>query len=212
MQYFWLNKQNNKKLIVFFNGWAMNETPLEHLKKDDFDILILFDYRNTNIDLSTFNYKNYQEKYLIAWSMGVLVSNLFYQDLSGFDKKIAINGTTKMIDNDFGIPPRIYKVTTKYLNEDSRDKFIKNMFKNGSLNPNIKITRNLEELKEELIAIEGIKIDKELVFDKALISLDDRIVPSENQIRFWSNKTKIEKINSTHCPFDNYDSWCQLLC
>ena len=44
MQYFWLNKTNkNRKLIVFINGWAMNETPVKHLAYEDFDILVLFD-------------------------------------------------------------------------------------------------------------------------------------------------------------------------
>ena len=53
MQHFWLNKQeNNKKLIVFFNGWGMNETPIQHLKTDDFDILMLNDYRNLEFDFT----------------------------------------------------------------------------------------------------------------------------------------------------------------
>ena len=213
MQYFWLNqKEENKKLILFFNGWGMNETPVKHLKTEDFDVLVLFDYRNIDFNLSQFDFSKYQEKYLISWSMGVYVANLFKSELDNFDKKIAINGTTRIIDNDFGIPEKIYKVTVKFLNEESCDKFIKNMFDNGKLNQNITITRTLEELKEELISIQKIELTQELEFDLALISDNDRIVPTKNQLNFWKEKTENKLIGSTHCPFEKFGAWSELLC
>ena len=213
MQHFWLNKQeNNKKLIVFFNGWGMNESPVEHLKNDDFDVLILFDYRNFKFDFNQFDFSKYDKKYLICWSMGVYAVNLFKNYFDNFDKKIAINGTTKMIDDNYGIPKRIYQITIKLFNKDSCDKFIKNMFKDGNINPNIKITKTLEELKEELISIQKIELNKELDFDLAIISDDDKIVPTKNQLNFWKNKAQIININSTHCPFEKYTSWMELLC
>ena len=213
MQYFWLSKkEENTKLILFFNGWAMNETPVKHLKYEGFDVLVLFDYRNFNLDLSQFNFKKYEKKYLICWSMGVYAANLFKDDLIDYDKKIAINGTNKIIDDNYGIPAKIYKVTVKFLNEDSCEKFIKNMFNKGKLNPNITITRTLRELKEELISIQNIQLKDELDFDCAIISDDDRIVPAQNQINFWTNKTEIRKIKSTHCPFEMFSSWSELLC
>lgn len=212
MQYKWLNKKDNKKLILFLNGWAMNETPVEHLIKDNFDILMLFDYRNIDFNFSLFDLAKYEQKFLICWSMGVYVSNLFKNELEKFDKKIAINGTNKIIDNNFGIPEKIYKITTKFLNETSCDKFIKNMFDNGKLNPNITITRTIEELKDELISIQKIGLREELNFDKVIISNDDKIIPSENQIAFWQDKAPFEIINSTHCPFEIYKSWQELIC
>lgn len=213
MQHFWINKQEkNKKLILFFNGWAMNETPVQHLQCDDFDVLQVCDYRNVDFDFLQFNFEKYSEKYLICWSMGVYVSNLFKNILASFDKKIAINGTTKIIDDDFGIPKKIYNITVKLLNEDSCDKFIKNMFDNGKLNPQIKIDRDINELKEELISIQKVVLEDKINFDCALISNNDRIVPTKNQIAFWQNKTKIIEINSTHCPFEKFERWSELLC
>ena len=212
MQYFWLNKNNNKKLILFFNGWAMNETPVKHLNCEDFDVLVLYDYRNLNFNLSQFDFSAYSEKYLICWSMGAYVSNLFKNELKDFNKKIAVNGTTKIIDSNFGIPEKIYKITVKLLNEDSCDKFIKNMFDNGKLNPNITISRSLEELREELISIQKIELQNELDFDLAIISNDDRIIPTKNQINFWQDKAQIKQINSTHCPFEKFEKWSDLLC
>ncbi len=212
MQYFWLNKKDNKNLIVFFNGWAMNETPIKHLDNKGFDILFLFDYRNLNFDFSKFDFNKYEKKYLICWSMGVFAVNIFYEIFNNFDYKIAINGTCKIIDNDFGIPERIYKTTAKFLNEDSLDKFIKNMFIGGKLNPEITITRPLEELKEELIEIQKIKFKNEIKFDKVIISNEDRIVPTKNQINFWTNKAKIIMVKGTHCLFKNYLNWQDLIC
>lgn len=213
MQHIWLNnKPENKKLILFFNGWAMNETPVKHLDCLDYDILMMFDYRTLDFDFNQFDFSKYNEKYLICWSMGVYSANLFKDFLKDFDKKIAINGTTKLIDDDFGIPKKIYKVTAKLLDENSKDKFIKNMFDNGKINPNIKITRPISELKEELISIQNIKLQDEIVFDCAIISNDDKIIPTKNQLNFWQNKTKIKKINSTHCPFEIFNSWQDLLC
>lgn len=212
MQFKWLKKENNKKLIVFFNGWGMNETPVQHLNSEDFDILMLYDYRNVDFDLGQFDFDKYAEKYLICWSMGVYSANLFKDELKNFDKKIAINGTNKVIDDDFGIPKKIYKVTVKFLNADSLDKFIKNMFDGGKLNPNITITRTLEELKDELISIQNIELNDELKFDKAIISSNDRIIPTKNQLNFWQNKAEYKLINSTHCPFDTLNSWRDIIC
>ena len=212
MQFKWLKKDNNKKLIVFFNGWGMNETPVQHLNSEDFDILMLYDYRDVDFDLKQFDFEKYYEKYLVCWSMGVYSANLFKDELQDFNKKIAINGTNKVIDDDFGIPKKIYKVTVKFLNADSLDKFIKNMFDGGKLNPNITITRSLEELKDELISIQNIKLDDELKFDKAIISSNDRIITTKNQLNFWQNKAEYKLINSTHCPFDTLNSWRDIIC
>ena len=92
MEYKWLNRENNEKLIVFFNGWGMDECVVNHLQAENYDVLMFYDYNRleTDFDFSVLN--AYSKKYLIAWSMGVYVSNLFYETLKNFDKKIAIAG------------------------------------------------------------------------------------------------------------------------
>ena len=35
MNYSWLNQNKNNKFILFFNGWAMNEDIVKHLKNND---------------------------------------------------------------------------------------------------------------------------------------------------------------------------------
>jgi len=82
MQFKWLNKNNNKNLIVFFNGWGMNETPVSHLKNNDFDVLMIYDYRDFDFDFKQFDFEKYDRKYLVCWSMGVYAANLFKEIFS----------------------------------------------------------------------------------------------------------------------------------
>lgn len=211
MEYFWLSKNNSNKLILVFNGWGMNETPFKNLLCNNYDIIILSDYRKFDIDLSIFDFNKYAEKYLVAWSMGVYVSGLYDKVLNKFDKKIAVNGTGKIVDDDFGIPEKIYDITVKSLNETSLDKFLKNMFKGGKLNPEIRITRGIEELREELVSIKNCKIENYINFDKAIISLHDRVIPAKNQLNYWQGKTDIFEIPSTHCPFGYFKNFEEIL-
>ena len=48
-------------------------------------------------------FQKYKNKYLISWSMGVMISSIFGLKLGKLDKKIAINGTIKPIDDNYGI-------------------------------------------------------------------------------------------------------------
>ena len=69
----------------------------------------------------------------------------------------------------------------------------------------------LPELKDELISIQKIVLKDELGFDTAIISKNDKIVPYKNQLNFWQNKALIKEINATHCPFEEYSAWSELL-
>ena len=131
MKYKWLNINQNNKVIVFFNGWGMDESVVHHLEFSDYDILMFYDYNNldTNFDFNSLD--KYKNKSLIAWSMGVMVATLFNQK---YTSATAINGTLKPIDNKFGIPQRIYDLTIKGFNEKGAQRFIKSMF-----NENIKL-------------------------------------------------------------------------
>ena len=87
MQFHWLNKQNNDKLIVFFAGWSFDEHPFKFLDYGDFDVIIMYDYNK--LDLPKIDFSNYKNINLIAWSMGVFVAYLLKEKLPKFAKKIA---------------------------------------------------------------------------------------------------------------------------
>ena len=95
MQGFWLNKKNNDRLILVFNGWGMNETPFKHLDCADYDVLIVSDYSDITFDLRDLSEK-YSKKYLIAWSMGVYVSGLFKDILNKFERKSQLTARVQL--------------------------------------------------------------------------------------------------------------------
>jgi len=196
---------SNKKLIIFFNGWGMDETIVSHLDREDYDVLVLYDYRTLDFDLSKYNLEQYSEKYIVAWSMGVMVSTMF--DFGKINHSTAINGTLKPIDDNFGIPTKIYKLTVRGFNEKSSQKFMERMFKEKP--PIDKFSsRDLESKKEELIALMNYQAKDSKTFDRVIVSDSDNIIPTNNQLNYWQNP---EIIESGHCPFFKYNSWKDLL-
>ena len=62
MKYKWINYKNNKKLIIFFNGWGMDENVVKHFSPEDYDVFWgfedqkLFEYAKMEIQrLSSMN-------------------------------------------------------------------------------------------------------------------------------------------------------------
>ncbi len=199
MKYKWLNKVNNDDLIVFFNGWGMDESVVSHLDFSNYDVLMFYNYNSIDTDFDYTVFNKYQKKILIAWSMGVMVATLF--DIN-FDKKIAINGTLKPIDNRYGIPEKIYDLTVKNFSLESRNIFIYKML-NG-INQMADINRELEEQKSELAALRKYSANPGFKYDKVLISNEDNIIPTKNQICFWGIEPNLK---SGHAPFLLFKKW-----
>ncbi len=208
MQYKWLNKNNNKNLIVFFNGWGMDEKIVKNLAFEEYDVLAFFDYRT--FEIPAFDFSEYEKKYIVCWSMGVYVCNLFYDLLKDFNGFIAINGTQKPIDDSYGIPAAIYNLTVDNFNELTCSKFMKKI--SSTVDLKNYCARGIEELKQELVSIRALKVDKFLTFPKAIISSKDRIFPYKNMMNFWREKqVNITEVEGAHYIFDQYNNWSDLL-
>jgi biotin synthesis protein BioG len=202
MKYKWLQKNNNTKLIIFFNGWGMDETVVSHLEPANYDVLMFYDYNSleTNFDFKQF--ANYSEKYLVAWSMGVMIATNFEIN---YNSTTAINGTLEPIHEKFGIHPKIYDLTIQGFNENGRKRFLKSIF---DTNCNIAVQRDISEQKTELVAIKNYKANKNFKYNKIYISDNDKIIPTKNQIAYWNKDTNIQ---SPHCPFPLFKTWEELL-
>ena len=210
MKYKWLNKNNNQKLIIFFNGWGMDENVVKHLDTEDFDVLIFYDYNtlDTDFDFSLLNI--YLEKNVIAWSMGVMIASMSKWDKDCFTRAIAINGTLKPIDAEFGIHPKIYDLTIKGFDEKGRDRFISSMFC-GKLTPHptsLPMEREIDEQYSELIALKNYKADVNFKYNKILISDNDKIIPTKSQVKFWGIEPNVK---GGHCIFFQFNKWSELL-
>lgn len=208
MKSVWLNKENNDNLIIFFSGWGSDELIFKNLSALGYDVIMFYDYENFEYLLPDFS--SYAKKYIIAWSLGVYVVNNFFEENEKFDKIVAINGTQNPIDDEYGIPSKIYQLTVDNFNEVSCKKFMSkissnNIFKNYK-------PRTTAELKNELVSVQNLKVQNYLKFDKAYISLNDKIIPPKNQINYWeNNKTEIIKLDASHYIFDLYSSWDEFL-
>ena len=196
MKYKWLNNKNNDKLIIFFNGWGMDENAVKHLEPEDYNIVMFYDYNNLKTDFKL--NKKYLETNIIAWSMGVMIAGVHKINYSG--RFVAINGTLKPIDTKYGIHPKIYDLTIENFNENSRDKFIKNMFNNEDI-PDSLNNRSIENVKSELIALKSYSADINYKPNKIIISNNDKIIPTKNQSAFWGIEPNLK---GGHYPFFNF--------
>ena len=198
-------KNNNEKLIIFFNGWGMDAKIISHLDTEDYDLLVLYDYNDLDVKFPSIN--TYKEIFVVGWSMGVMISTLF--DFEKVKKYIAINGTPKAIDDKYGIPEKIYKLTVRGFNEASCKKFMERMF-NTTPPLDSFSSRTFLSQKEELENLMGIE-GKYVSFDKIIVSTDDKIIPTKNQLNYWKNPAIIEMVEEGHCPFFRYKKWSEIL-
>ena len=208
MKYKWLNKNNNQKLIVFFNGWGMDENVVKHLDTEDYDVLMFYDYNTLDSDFDFSLINNYRQKNIIAWSMGVMVAACLAPLLDfsqGEETCTAINGTLKPIDAEYGIHPKIYDLTIRGFNEIGRDKFINSMFEN---NIKINCTRDISEQHSELIALKNYQADASFKYNKIFISDNDKIIPTKSQVNFWGIEPNLK---GGHCLFFQLKKWSELL-
>ncbi len=204
MKYKWLNQKNNQKLIIFFNGWGMDECVVNHLSLEDYDVLMFYDYNSLETDFDFDKLNIFPQKYLVAWSMGVMIATLFDID---YVSKTAINGTLKPVDDRFGIPNKIYDLTLRGFSSEGAERFIKSMYSDipdDIYPPN----REFENQKTELEALTHYEANQDFKYDRVIISSKDRIIPTKNQCAFWGAEPNTE---SGHAPFNLYKKWSDLL-
>lgn len=216
----WLNNQNNENLIVFFAGWSFDEKPFKFLQCNNYDVLFVYDYNNFEIPEELKNINQYKHKFLITWSMGVFVANLLKDIFTDFEYKMAINGTISPVDNEFGIPVKMFELTLKHAKIGLEGKFYKNVFQTEEEFQKYKKTpveRTIENRVSELENLYSeIKEQKEITakefYDFAIVSEFDKIIPPKNQIASHNKNTvKVLKIPYGHFPFYHYSSWDEFL-
>ena len=220
MKCHWIQQQHTPGLILFFNGWGMDQHPVRHLHADTAnDVLMLNDYRDLDLDENVVAaMDSYSELSVIAWSMGVWAYSLVYSQLpQKIRRAIAINGSCRPIHETYGISPDVYQATIDHFSEQGKQKFLKRMC--GSRDTfaqfqSCRPQRALCEQEAELIAIQQHSNLQPAVvsyFNYALIARQDRIVPSDSQRRYWEGRTAYTYIDAPHFPFFLWKSWSAIL-
>lgn len=210
---------NSEELILFFCGWGMDEKPFRPLKSSA-DILFIYDYGNNPFtihnSLFTFN-KAYKKTTLMAFSYGVFVAAMLKDILPECDLKIAINGTLKPVDDNFGIPHKIFTLTLENMTELTALKFREKLFLEKSelaiFNKNLP-NRDMQSSKDELAALKQYFLknpDLKFDYDKVLISENDRIMPTKNQKAFYKEHKNVKNIDSGHFLFYKFNDFDEII-
>jgi len=215
----YLYKSDKSKLILFMSGWACDEIPFTRIDSKEYDVLMCYDYRDlSNLTDILDELKHYQERHLIAWSLGVYVSSLLFKYHSDlFTSRIAINGSLTPISEEQGIPSAIFQGTIDGLNERGRDKFFMRMC--GGRSGFADFTKHqpkraVEDQKEELICLQNMILDRSItwdIFDKVLLSSRDMIFPFKNLEKAWENKSQKIVMDLPHFCFPEWNEWDEIL-
>lgn len=221
MKSYWLHKKGREDLIIFCNGWGMDQHPILHMKSETFDVLTLWDYSDLNCQVNIKELLAHYRSYaLIGWSMGVWAGQkLFSKFKKGLSRAIAINGTLCPIDDHFGIPTAIYTSTQEQYNEQSRLNFYKRMCRSKSTLDTFLLRQPQRSVADQLYELAVLKNSvncltaNDSIYREILISMKDLVVPTKNQLSFWQTRKdcKIILLKEAHYPFNRFDNWEQIM-
>lgn len=216
------NGQSTTRLLLYFNGWAMNAAAVDHLiTEENQDVLIVEDYRE---DAFAFDFSPYKEVVLLAWSMGVWAAEHLYNKgiLPPLTQAVAIAGTPQQRNNEYGIPEELFDATLEHLNEENRARFNRRMCGGKRLRHLFEALqqRPTEEIREELEKVRWHTLNPQVPSKERLlpwtlvhIPLKDKIIPAHNQIAYWTMRHVpiIKHTNADHYLFDQVQKWNELL-
>ncbi len=211
-----IHTENSDKLILFFNGWGMDDCVLDSVNHSGYDVCMLYQYHQGEpFDVSILD--NYKEVFVIAWSMGVYFAcKTLKQYQKSLKLTVAINGTPCAIDDKYGISKSIFEGTIQHLDELNFKKFKRRMFDNKfdfERFNNLESSRTLQECLEELKFINDEYQPEPLdfKFDKIFVAQNDRIIPAQNQSAYWANHPCVKAKDASHFPFYNINNWSEVL-
>jgi len=206
MHHVWLKQTAEARdVIVIFGGWAVGSDVIMHLESKA-DILLISDYRDLDYRLPDLS--SYQTRTLVAWSFGVASYGHWQKDHPEiFSRKVAINGTMRPIDPDYGIAPEVMQKTIDNLSEDSFQMFLMRVH-NGKV-PDQKI--DVAARKSELVDVWARGDSPPQTWERIWISRKDRIFPYQSQMRAWALQIDAVKcLDAAHAPFDEWAHWSEL--
>ena len=196
---------------MFFNGWGMDEKPFLAMGGVHSDLLIVSDYTSfDNVEELCSILGGYEKRSLIAWSMGVWAAQrLFGHRKALFAYSIAVNGTLQPIHPQYGIDPKIFSEMSTNFSEQVRDSFYKQMCRK-------ELAHFLENTPERSLDSQGTELSclyehaqepltTVSLYDTAIISSKDLIIPTAHQKDFWQQDNSII-ISASHYPFSKWQS------
>ena len=212
----WLHRTGQPRVVVFFAGWAMDETPFLSLKSSELDVVVYYDYLSLDDVPFAAEIEAYSEMNLAAWSLGCAVANITAQERRWRPtQSLAINGTVIPEDDLDGIPGRWLTATSQGLTNGGWEKFIRRMCPDSESRAAFDTARphrNLRDAAEELETLRRLQTPLSCLFTTALVGEADRIIVPENQRRCWQRYgVPVRAIDAGHYPFHLWRSWEEVL-
>lgn len=218
MKRLWLHHNNCKDLIVFCNGWGMDEQPFLPLSAQEYDVCMFYDYTDSDLHIDgEMSFGSYDQLILIGWSMGVWAGqHLFAGNSEKFSRKIAINGTLCPINDNYGITVKIFDDTLLNFGKAARLKFYRRMCRDKKNLDSFLANQPERTLASQHLELNALRENtdcmsaEESIYNEIIIAENDWIMPTANQNRFWQ-KHNVVHIPGFHFPFFRWQSWDQLL-
>ena len=220
MRLHWQVRAGHSRLLLFFNGWGMDERLLGMFEPPEGrDLLAVCDYADLQGEEAVrAAVARYPAADLVAWSMGVwAAATVFAQEGARFVKAVAVNGTGRPIDDEYGIPAGLFHATLDGFSERARDSFFRRMCDGpdlrGEFLPHAPL-REVEDQRRELLALArtaAAGVQPPGPFTSAVVGSRDRIMPPENQLRYWQGVIPCRTVNLPHLPFSRRAGWREIL-
>jgi len=216
---YWLAQRNSRRLIIFCNGWGMDHHPFSLLDTNGFDVAVLSDYRGLELPFDMQGLAaEYEIIHLLGWSFGVWAAqSLFFRHRALFNQCVAINGTLKPINDRYGIPYQFFNATREQFSNSVLTRFYRRMCRPRQVldlflahRPRRLLTDQGEEL-DGLYRLARSGDDQESIFDAAIISTKDLIIPTDNQRAFWKDRCSVIEVEGCHFPFSNWAGWSEII-
>jgi hypothetical protein len=219
MKYKWLQKNGHPTLLVFFNGWGMNESVIRHISFSG-DILMLYRYSTCRLPIEEDKwFQQYEKINLVGWSFGVWMMVKSIRDIRKFHQIVAINGTYYPVHPRWGIHPMIFHKTREHLTPSAFRSFCRNMFTSENEYARfLKIFQpdDFNEIQNELEWFAHVFEKNQLnevpwIPHKIIMSSKDKIIPFQSQKRSWQDQGKCRIIDTGHYPFFYFTGWEEIL-
>ena len=219
MRLHWQVREGHPRLLLFFNGWGMDERLLGMIEPPaGRDLLAVCDYTDLRAaDEVRAAVARYPAADLVAWSMGVwAAATVFAQERVRFGTAVAVNGTGRPIDDEYGIPAGLFHATLESFSARARDSFFRRMCDGreacAEFLPHAPL-RDVEDQRRELLALAGEAGDgvpPPGPFTSAVVGSRDRIMPPENQLRYWQGVVPCRAVKLPHLPFSRRSGWREI--
>lgn len=219
MEYKWIRHQGSEALVIFSLGWGTDYNMLTDMAECPNDLLAIYDHTelipaNLLAEISV-----YTDVKIVAWSMGVFAAEVFVPQLPVKPTHLtAINGTSKPVDDVYGIAVATVNGTYSRWSDGNNSKFNLRMV-GGRANllaaAHLMPKRTIGNQKDELgrIIEMSARTVPTLHWNRAFIGSADAIFLPPNQQAWWQGRAdKVTLIDGMpHLPFMHIKDWSQLI-